>query len=106
MPKGERLADSKKTGGWSRGFTPKSSDKGPEYVEIRLKDEDEEWQPEPEPQVVYIYNDPLPPARVKTREQEEFEERLQAAVALAIIRAAEWAAPRIKRWWMGQALPF
>lgn len=38
IPKGERLADSRKTEGWSRGFTPKSSDKGPEHVEIRLKD--------------------------------------------------------------------
>jgi hypothetical protein len=38
MPKGERLADSRTTEGWSRGFTPKSSDKGPEHVEIRLKD--------------------------------------------------------------------
>lgn len=39
IPKGERLADSRKTEGWSRGFTPKSTDKGPEHVEIRLKDE-------------------------------------------------------------------
>ena len=106
MPKGERLADSRKTEGWSRGFTPKSSDKGPEHVEIRLKDAGNQWQPEPEPSVVYIYNDPLPPPPVKTREQEEFEELLRAAVALAILRAAEFAAPRIKRWWMGQALPF
>ena len=39
IPKGERLADSRRTEGWSRGFTPKSTDKGPEHVEIRLKDE-------------------------------------------------------------------
>src|SRR5690349_1633366 len=59
VPKGERLADSKKTEGWSRGFTPNSPDKGPEHVEIRLRDEGEgdrsEPEPEPEPQVVYIH---------------------------------------------------
>lgn len=37
IPKGERLADSRRTEGWSRGFTPKSTDKGPGHVEIRLK---------------------------------------------------------------------
>ncbi|WP_371645238.1 hypothetical protein OG974_02555 [Streptomyces sp. NBC_00597] len=41
IPKGERLADSRKSPGWKRGFTPKTSDKGPEHVEIRLKAEDE-----------------------------------------------------------------
>src|SRR3954469_15424138 len=62
VPKGERLADSRKTEGWSRGFTPKSPDKGPEHVEIRLKDEGEDDQSEPEPQVVYIdeYRPPEP----------------------------------------------
>jgi len=62
VPKGERLADSRKTEGWSRGFTPKSPDKGPEHVEIRLKDEVEDDQSEPEPQVVYIdeYRPPEP----------------------------------------------
>jgi hypothetical protein len=38
IPKGERLADSRKTEGWSRGFTPKSTGKGPKHAEIRLKD--------------------------------------------------------------------
>lgn len=53
IPKGERLADSRKTEGWSRGFTPRSTDKGPEHVEIRLKDESDE-QLDPEPEVVYL----------------------------------------------------
>jgi hypothetical protein len=53
MPKGERLADSKKTEGWSRGFTPKSTDKGPEHVEIRLKDDGKDHQSEPEPHDVF-----------------------------------------------------
>src|SRR4051812_40950315 len=47
MPKGERLADSKKTEGWSRGFTPNSPDKGPEHVEIRLKDVGEDDRTDP-----------------------------------------------------------
>lgn len=46
IPKGGRLADSRKSEGWSRGFTPKSTDKGPEHVEIRLKDEEESQEPE------------------------------------------------------------
>lgn len=49
IPKGERLADSRKTEGWSRGFTPKSTEKGPGHVEIRLKDvADAELDQEPE----------------------------------------------------------
>jgi hypothetical protein len=50
IPKGERLADSKKSDGWSRVLTPKTSDKGPEHVEIRLKEESELDEPE----VVYV----------------------------------------------------
>lgn len=49
MPKGEQLADSKKTEGWSRGLTPKSTDKGPEHVDIRLKGDGKDHQSEPEP---------------------------------------------------------
>lgn len=105
MRKGERLADSKKTEGWSRGFTPKSSEKGPEYVEIRLKDGDEDLQPDPEPHFTYVYTEARVP-RAKTREQEELEQLLQALVFVAIIKAAEVSIPRIKQWWMGKALPF
>lgn len=53
IPKGERLADSRKTEGWSRGFTPKSSDKGPEHVEIRLKDA-ADADLDQEPEVIYV----------------------------------------------------
>ncbi|MDR7252767.1 hypothetical protein J2X46_001752 [Nocardioides sp. BE266] len=53
IPKGERLADSRKTEGWSRGFTPKSSDKGPEHVEIRLKDA-ADVDLDQEPEVIYV----------------------------------------------------
>jgi hypothetical protein len=53
IPKGERLADSRKTEGWSRGFTPKSTDKGPGHVEIRLKDT-VGADLDQEPEVVYV----------------------------------------------------
>lgn len=53
IPNGERLADSRKTEGWSRGFTPKSTDKGPGHVEIRLKDA-AEAELDQEPAVVYV----------------------------------------------------
>lgn len=53
IPKGERLADSRKTEGWSRGFTPKSADKGPGHVEIRLKDT-AAADLDQEPEVVYV----------------------------------------------------
>ena len=105
MRKGERLADSKKTEGWSRGFTPKSSEKGPEHVEIRLKDGDENLQPDPEPHFNNVYTEAGAP-RAKTREREELEQLLQALVLVAIIKAAEVSVPRIKEWWLGQALPF
>src|SRR6476620_11602463 len=61
MPAGERLADSRKTEGWSRGFTPNSTDKGPEHVEIRLKAEGEDDRSEPEPLVVFINEPSQPP---------------------------------------------
>lgn len=53
IPKGERLADSRKTEGWSRGFTPKSTGKGPGHVEIRLKAETDAPLDQ-EPEVVYV----------------------------------------------------
>lgn len=65
IPKGERLADSRKTEGWSRGFTPKSTDKGPGHVEIRLKDAgDAELDQERE--VVYLTEYVESPQRVLT----------------------------------------
>ena len=53
IPKGERLADPRKTEGWSRGFTPKSTQKGPKHVEIRLKVAPEA-DLDQEPEVVYV----------------------------------------------------
>jgi hypothetical protein len=89
MPKGERLADSKKTEGWSRGFTPKSTNKGPEHVEIRLKGGGKDHQSEPEPHDVYgdEYLE-------RTRGQE-----LAAAVAERVINhLVEAATPHVVHW--------
>lgn len=63
IPKGERLADSRKTEGWSRGFTPKSTAKGPGHVEIRIKDETDAPLDQ-EPEIVYV------PEYVQTPRQE------------------------------------
>lgn len=106
IPKGGSLADSKKTEGWSRGFTPKSADKGPEHVEIRLKGTDEDSAKE------WVLPDPISadghvdPPREKTREQEELEELLQLLVMLGFIQAVEWAQPRLMRLWEERVVPF
>ncbi|WP_255767616.1 hypothetical protein [Pseudarthrobacter sulfonivorans] len=108
MPKGGRLADSKKTEGWSRGFTPNSTDKGPEHVEIRLKDGSESAANEPTPRDPHFtFSDEyieLP--RQKTREQEELEEVLGLLVMLALAKATEWAQPRLQRLWHERMIPF
>lgn len=108
MPKGERLADSKKTEGWSRGFTPNSTEKGPEYVEIRLKDNDEDTEsgmaPD-DPPVTFTY-EPFEPSRQKTPEQEEAEELLRLLVILALIKGAQWAQPHLRRLWNELVIPF
>src|SRR3954452_20368756 len=89
MPKGERLADSKKTEGWSRGFTPNSPDKGPEHVEIRLRDGGEGDRSEPEPQVVYEYIGPAQPP------EPTLVELLAAAVLHQLVEAAK---PHVVHW--------
>lgn len=53
IPRGERLADSRKTQGWSRGFTPRSTNRGPEHVEIRLRS-GADARVDQEPEVVYV----------------------------------------------------
>lgn len=103
MPKGERLADSRKTEGWSRGFTPKSSEKGPEHVEIRLTDERGASAAGPEPEVVYIHEYVEPQ---KTREEEEAEELLRLLVVIAVVKAAEWAQPHVRRLLTEHVFPF
>jgi hypothetical protein len=86
MPKGGRLADSKKTEGWSRGFTPKSTDKGPEYVEIRLKGDGKDHQSEPEPHDLF--------SDARTRGQEI----TVAFVNRVIAGLVEAATPHVVHW--------
>jgi hypothetical protein len=102
MPKGERLADSRKTEGWSRGFTPKSTDKGPEHVEIRLKDEGEGDQSEPDPQVIYIdeYIEPQRP-----QEQTWLEEIAADLVSQVINVLVEAAKPHVVHWRDTKVIP-
>lgn len=116
MPKGKRLADSKKTKGWSRGYTPKSTDGGPEHVEIRIKEDGEGAASEK------TFTDPSPPTskgyfqppredyfeqpRPKTPEQEKLEELLQLLVRAAIVKATRWAEPRLERLWYERMVPF
>jgi hypothetical protein len=104
MPKGERLADSKKTEGWSRGFTPNSPDKGPEHVEIRLRDEGEgvRSEPELEPQVVHIHEYIGP--------QQSPEPTLVELLAAKVLHQAidvlvEAAKPHVVHWRDTKAIP-
>jgi hypothetical protein len=116
MPRGKRLADSKKTKGWSRGFTPKSTDGGPEYVEIRLKEDgvgaaSENTFAGPSPFSSSEYFEPpreeyFERPRPKTPEQEQWEELLQLLVRAAIVKATRWAEPRLERLWYERLVPF
>ncbi|MFE5854464.1 hypothetical protein ACFQ61_14775 [Streptomyces sp. NPDC056500] len=100
IPKGEHLADSRKSKGWSRGFTPKTSDKGPEHVEIRLKAEKEESFTD-KPEIVYV-----------TEYVEDQRPQLtpgQQAVAditgQIIEGLVEIAKPHVAHWWHTRAAP-
>jgi hypothetical protein len=101
IPKGERLADSRKTEGWSRGFTPKSTDKGPEHVEIRLKDEGDS-QPVQEPEVIYVteyVEAPRPPERSMAEQAAaDFWNRV-------IEELVEAAKPHVANWWNTHVIP-
>jgi hypothetical protein len=101
IPKGERLADSQKTEGWSRGFTPKSTDKGPEHVEIRLKDEGDS-QSVHEPEVIYVteyVEAPRPPERSMA------EQAAADFLRGAIDELIEAAKPHVAHWWNTQVIP-
>lgn len=108
MRKDARLADSKKTDGWSRGFTPNSSSAGPEHVEIRLKDhgETEASSTTPTNPDFTPFDEYGEPPRQKTREQEDLEEALGLLVILGLFKAAEWAQPRLQRLWSEHVIAF
>jgi hypothetical protein len=101
IPKGERLADSRKTEGWSRGFTPKSTDKGPEHVEIRLKDEDDS-QSVPEPEVIYVteYAEAPQPPELSVAEQ-----AVLYFLTRVIDELIEASKPHVAHWWVTHVIP-
>lgn len=105
MPKGERLADSKETPGWSRGFTPKTSEKNPEYVEILLDDDTNDSHHGFESSAQGNYTEPGA-AQDDEHADVELNDLLSLAVFVAIVAAAQATAPYIKRWWISKALPF
>jgi hypothetical protein len=101
IPKGERLADSRKTQGWSRGFTPKSTDKGPEHVEIRLKDEGDS-QSVQEPAVIYVteyVEAPRPPERSMT------DQAVLDFLSRVTDELIEAAKPRVAHWLNTHVIP-
>ncbi|RSS96727.1 hypothetical protein EF903_02700 [Streptomyces sp. WAC05292] len=100
IPRGERLADSRKSEGWSRGFTPRTSDKGPEHVEVRLKADKESGFTD-KPEIVYVteYVEDQPPQLTPGQ---------QAVVNIAvqvIDGLVEIAKPLVAHWWHTQAVP-
>ena len=101
IPKGARLANSRKTEGWSRGFTPKSTDKGPEHVEIRLKDEGDSESVQ-EPEVIYVteyVESPRPHERSMTEQAVlDFLNRVTEELI-------ETAKPHVAHWWNTHAIP-
>jgi hypothetical protein len=100
IPKGERLADSRKTEGWSRGFTPKSTDKGPGHVEIRLKDETDA-PVDQEPEVVYV------PEYVETPRQELTPAQQATADFLSRVMEdlSEALKPVVAHWFKTRVVP-
>lgn len=105
MPKGGRLADSRRTEGWSRGFTPKSSERGPEHVEIRLTDPSEPPTSGYEaPDTVYLHE--YAETHEKTQEELEVDALFQALVLLALLKAAQWAQPHLRRLLTERVIPF
>ncbi|MCX5034679.1 hypothetical protein [Streptomyces coelicoflavus] len=100
IPKGEYLADSRKSAGWKRGFTPKTSDKGPEHVEIRLKAEKESGSTD-KPEIVYVTE-----YAENQRPQLTPGQQAVADIAYQIIGdLVEIAKPRVAHWWHTRAAP-
>lgn len=100
IPKGEHLADSRKSEGWKRGFTPKTSDKGPEHVEIRLKAEDESGFTH-EPEIVYV-------TEYVEDQRPQLTPGQQAVAEIAgqiIGDLVEFAKPHVAHWWHTRAAP-
>lgn len=96
IPKGGDLADSRRSEGWKRGFTPKSAEKGPEHVEIRLKNENEL---SPEPEIIYVPEYIDPPSADLTPGQQAAADLVRVVVEglidLAKPYVAEWVDTKV-----------
>lgn len=101
IPKGERLADSRKTDGWSRGFTPKSTDRGPGHVEIRLKAQGDSRSVQ-EPEVIYVteYVEASRPL-----ERSVGQQAVADFLSQVIEDLVEVAKPLVAHWWNTQVIP-
>ncbi|MFC8020776.1 hypothetical protein ACFWI0_11340 [[Kitasatospora] papulosa] len=100
IPKGEHLADSRKSEGWKRGFTPKTSDKGPGHVEIRLKAEKESGFAD-RPKIVYA-------AEYLEDQRPRLTPRQQVMAEIAgpiIVDLVDMAKPHVAYWLRTQAVP-
>ncbi|WP_087508040.1 hypothetical protein [Cellulomonas iranensis] len=109
IPKDGRLADSRKTEGWSRGYTAKSSEKGPEHVEIRLTGDRKAARshPDREPEMAHEGEYEFSPLEHDEDEGETTVEHLvRALVFLGLLAAAAWAEPQVRRFLADQVLPF
>ncbi|MFD4172185.1 hypothetical protein [Streptomyces anulatus] len=100
VPKGERLADSRKSEGWSRGFTPKTSGKGPEHVEIRLKAEKKSGSTD-EPEIVYV-TEYVEDQRPQLTPGQQVVADIASQIIIELIEVAK---PHVARWWRTQVVP-
>jgi hypothetical protein len=100
IPKGGRLADSRKSEGWSRGYTPKSADRGPEHVEIRLKDEGDSYSVQ-EPEITYVTEFDAPSPRELSVAQQAIADLLTRVIDELI----DAARPHVANWWNTQVVP-
>ncbi|WP_240140289.1 hypothetical protein [Streptomyces sp. MUM 178J] len=100
IPKGEHLADSRKSEGWKRGFTPKTSDKGPEHVEIRLRAEKESSFAD-KPEIVYV-TEYVEDQRPQLTPGQQAVADITGQIIEALVEIAK---PRVAHWWRTRAAP-
>lgn len=103
VPKGARLAQSKKTTGAHRGLTRDPDTNELVHAEIFLKEEDQ-----PDPVVAYPpgwLDDDRYESEAQARERQENAELLAEVLVQIGLKLAEKAAPHIRRLWSEWALP-
>lgn len=101
IPKGGRLADSRKADGWSRGYTPKSAARGLSTSKIRLKDEGDARSAQA-PTVIYVTE------AVGASRPRELSVAQQAAadlLARVVDELFEAAKPLVVHWLNTQVIP-